>query len=58
MADFLNRQLSFDKSKFEIIGFGELQPVADNRTEAGRLKNRRVVIKVNTSQRSEVGVQL
>ena len=40
-ADFL-RAKGVSKTRFLIRGFGETIPVSDNKTAAGRTKNRRV----------------
>jgi len=34
------------ENRIEVIGFGKTMPVATNDTEAGRMKNRRVEIKI------------
>ncbi|MFC0772790.1 OmpA family protein [Terrimonas alba] len=36
-----------DESRLESVGHGETEPVADNKTAAGRQKNRRVELKLN-----------
>lgn len=48
-------RFGLDPSRMSAIGYGEFKPIADNRAEAGRQKNRRVVLVVlgsNESRRS------
>lgn len=46
VAQILIRDLGLRPEQVSIIGFGESRPVATNETEAGRLLNRRVDLKV------------
>jgi chemotaxis protein MotB len=39
---FLNREKAFIPQQFSVTGFAETRPVAENETEAGRSKNRRI----------------
>ncbi len=45
VANFLI-QNRFPENKIKIIGYGEKKPIASNKTEIGRAKNRRVEIKI------------
>ncbi|GAB4551118.1 MAG: hypothetical protein Tsb0017_00630 [Geothermobacteraceae bacterium] len=45
VALMLCRQLGLPLENFEIIGYGESRPVADNQTQSGRERNRRVVLR-------------
>jgi chemotaxis protein MotB len=38
-----------DPTRLSAVGYGEHQPIADNSTDAGKSKNRRVVIAVRTT---------
>ena len=42
------------RARIETIGYGERYPVADNSTEAGRSRNRRVEIRITPISQSEV----
>ena len=45
VADLLS-QRNVNTTRIELVGYGESHPVATNETEAGRLMNRRVEIKI------------
>ena len=53
VAAYLMTERKIDPSRVLTVGYGERAPVADNRTEAGRAKNRRVEILV---YRDAIGV--
>ncbi|GAB6908882.1 putative Motility protein B [Desulfosarcina cetonica] len=48
VAQFLLDRTDIDPKRVATMGFGEYRPIADNLTEAGRRKNRRVEITVGT----------
>lgn len=43
VADYLQQQ-GVDQDQINVLAYGERRPVADNETEAGRVKNRRVAV--------------
>ena len=46
VAEYLTKQ-GVDASRFKVTGYGEEKPVADNKTAAGRAKNRRTEMTVH-----------
>ncbi|WP_439127859.1 OmpA family protein [Polaribacter sp.] len=49
VRDYLVKQ-GVDTTRLEAIGYGEGEPVASNKTRAGRAQNRRVVVKVTNKK--------
>ncbi len=46
VKDYLMRYHNIESSKLVVVGYGESQPIADNRTKAGRDLNRRIEFKI------------
>ena len=46
VADYMANSLGVDRTRMTVSGMGEANPVADNSTREGRMKNRRVEIDV------------
>ncbi len=46
VRDFLHQQAGIPLHRLAVAAYGESRPVADNKTRAGRIKNRRVVLVV------------
>lgn len=50
VAQFISDNSGINPSKLSAIGYGENRPIADNKSEDGRLKNRRVDIVILSSK--------
>ena len=53
VAQFLLDQKAIDPQRVSTMGFGEYRPIADNTTDLGRRKNRRVEIIAGTLPRPQ-----
>jgi chemotaxis protein MotB len=53
VAQFMLDQTAIDPKRISTMGFGEYRPIADNTSELGRRKNRRVEIIVGTIPRRQ-----
>jgi outer membrane protein OmpA-like peptidoglycan-associated protein len=47
VKNYLVEKFNIDESKLKAIGYGESNPIADNHTEDGKSKNRRIEFKLN-----------
>jgi len=54
VVKLLTDSYGFDKHKVSWVGYGETKPVGDNKTKAGREKNRRIVAVIRTHELHEV----
>lgn len=54
VVKLLTDQYGFDKHKVSWVGYGETKPVADNKSKAGRKKNRRIVAVVSARELHKV----
>ncbi|GKT12796.1 MAG: OmpA-OmpF porin, OOP family [Thiomicrorhabdus sp.] len=55
---FLIKELGHSEDRVYIMGKGEMEPIADNETEDGRQKNRRIELKVITDEALPIDAQL
>lgn len=52
VRDYLIKKGGYDIARFQVIGYGDTRPVADNNTKAGRSLNRRVEVTILKSENS------
>ena len=50
VVHYLNNLFGIEKSRLRAVGYGESRPIADNRTKAGRKRNRRAVAIITATQ--------
>jgi len=50
VRDYLIKKGGYETSRFQVIGYGDTRPVADNTTKVGRSLNRRVEVTILKSQ--------
>lgn len=50
VRDFIVKEGGIDPARIQAVGYGSLQPVADNNTESGRRRNRRVVATITAEE--------
>ncbi len=53
VRDYLIKNGGYDKARFQVTGYGDTKPVADNKTRAGRSLNRRVEVTILKSGNNE-----
>lgn len=58
VQEYVMSQTNLEERNIKIAGYGESRPVASNRTEEGRAKNRRVSIKIYNQLNSDVEDQI
>jgi len=46
VRDYLIKNGGYPESRFQVVGFGDTKPIADNKTAAGRAINRRVEVTI------------